>query len=154
MEIIKATGLSKEQKEKIRHLWNLEYPQQLMIDAVQLDDYLQKSENHHHILILDKDETLIGWAYSFDRDDERWFSILVDRRFQKQGYGRMLLNLLKENESRLNGWVIDHPRYSKSSGEPYISPLPFYLVNGFRVCSETRYEDEKLSAVKMVWIKP
>ena len=70
-----------------------------------------------------------------------------------KGFGTQLLNLGKEKESVLNGWVIDHDKDKKRNGENYISPLNFYLKNGFEVFPDNRLELEKLSAVKIRWKK-
>ena len=61
---------------------------------------------------------------------------------QKRGLGTKLLELLKEKENILNGWVIDHANYIKQNGEPYPSPLEFYIKNDFNVHSDIRLEIE------------
>ncbi|MFT4741942.1 MAG: hypothetical protein ACI9L9_002739, partial [Marivirga sp.] len=52
-----------------------------------------------------------------------------------------------------NGWVIDHSNERKSNGRLYISPLNFYLKNGFKKLSRNRLELDKISAVKIKWEK-
>ena len=104
-------------------------------------------------MVLDDASEIVGWACTFDRDGDRWFTILINSLYQRLGIGRMIMNLVKEKESRLNGWVIDHPYDIKQNGESYESPLPFYLKNGFIVQPGIRLENEKISAVKIEWRK-
>lgn len=89
----------------------------------------------------------------FTRDEEIWFSIIINKNHQKRGIGRMLLNKAKEGYIVLNGWVVDKDSYLKQDGSPYSSPLGFYQKNGFEVLPEIRLSNEKLSAVKIRWTK-
>ena len=41
--------------------------------------------------------------------------------------------------------------FAPNNNTTYVSPLDFYLKNGFTVCKEIRIESEKISAVKIVW---
>jgi GNAT superfamily N-acetyltransferase len=153
MRIIKSNELTKPQKEAIIYLWNREYPRQLAVTAETFDEFLDFSTGHTHYMIIDDVNEIVGWAFTFDRDGDKWFSIIINSLFQHIGLGRMLLNLIKSNEKRLNGWVIDHPHDVKQNGEPYLSPLKFYLKNGFTVRPDIRYEEEKISSVKIEWRK-
>ncbi|MEP6795496.1 MAG: hypothetical protein ABJB16_14295 [Saprospiraceae bacterium] len=153
MKIITTSELSKAQKETIVYLWNREYPQQLLISKEGFEEYLNASGGHTHFLMLDDANEIIGWAYTFDRENDRWFSIIINSLYHSIGLGRMMLDHIKENETRLNGWVIDHDRNIRQNGEPYESPLPFYLKSGFTIKPEIRFENEKMSAVKIVWEK-
>ncbi len=153
MKIIKTSVLGPEQKENIRYIWNREYPQQLAVTPSSFDEFLISSSNQTHYLIVSEETVIIGWAFTFDRAGERWFSIIIDTAFQRNSYGHLLLNLMKERESHLHGWVIDHPRDVRQNGEPYHSPLSFYLRNGFMMLPDIRLEDEKISAVKIEWRK-
>jgi len=153
MKIITTSELTKAQKETIIFLWNREYPQKINITKEGFDEYLDLTSGHQHFLMLDDANEIIGWAYTFDREGERWFSIIINSLYHGLGLGRMFLNHLKENETRLNGWVIDHPDEIKKNGEAYVSPLPFYIKNGFTVIPGIRFETEKMSAVKIVWEK-
>jgi len=153
MKIIKSNTLTKSQKESICFLWNREYPRQLAVTAEGLDNYFLETTSHAHFMVLDDTDEIVGWAFTFDRDGDRWFSILINTLYQRLGIGRMVLKLLKEKETRLNGWVIDHPHDIKQNGEAYESPLPFYLKNEFIVQPDIRMENEKISAVKIEWHK-
>ncbi len=131
-------------------LWNNEYPVQLCYQALSdLDEYLLSLSEPTHYLITNKNNYTVGWAVAFDRDNERWFAIIVDNKSQGKGYGTQLLNMLKKDNSQLNGWVTDHNDYKKSNGNLYPSPLAFYTKNGFELLANERLETENLSAVKI-----
>lgn len=57
----------------------------------------------------------------------------------------------KTIESILNGWVIDHDEDKKLDGKRYKSPLKFYGKHNFRTLIANRFENGKLSAVKITW---
>ena len=42
-----------------------------------------------------------------------------------------LLNLAKEKNDNLNGWVASHDNYLKKDGSNYKAPLACYIKNGF-----------------------
>ena len=139
---------------QLLQLWNQEYPVQLNLSTpADLTEYLQTLDHQRHWVYTDEHNQIIGWAFTFDRDGERWFAILIDHSFQGKGYGRSMLNQLKSHEPILNGWVIDHDEYTKSNGKPYLSPLGFYKKCGFDVLPDQRLELDILSAVKIRWIR-
>ena len=92
-----------------------------------------------------------AWAVIFERDSEKWFAIIVDSELHQIGLGSKILNRLKTFSSELNGWVIDHENDNKANGEPYRSPLAFYLKNEFTLIPENRLELDFISAVKINW---
>lgn len=153
MKIHVLPVLLPDQKTIVCSLWNNEFPEKLAVTPSAFDDFLASTLNHNHYLIEGTDSRIMGWAFSFDREDDRWFSMIMDSEYQRQGLGRMMLNLLKENEDRLNGWVIDHPNDFKQNGDPYLSPISFYIHNGFTPIPEIRLENEKISAIKIEWRK-
>jgi GNAT superfamily N-acetyltransferase len=152
MEIVEKKVLSLEQKEVLCQLWNNEYPEKLSYKKTEeFDMYLNSLSNtKHYLLIVDANE-IKGWAFTFLRDDEVWFAIIVDDQMQGKGKGSLLLDELKKGKNNLNGWVVDHENDSKQNGEAYTSPLLFYIKNGFTICNGTRIENEKISAVKINW---
>ncbi len=152
MQVVKVNHFTGEEKEQIVKIWNAEYPATLQypnIDA--FDQYLAKLSLPVHYTITDDQQRLMGWLAVFTRQEERWLVILVDTTQQRKGVGTYLLNQVKQNEVELNGWVIDHNRDKKENGETYYSPLGFYIKNGFNVLSDTRFDNGKLSAVKINW---
>ena len=154
MQFIKTLKLSKSQKQEICDLWNNEYPEKLNYrNLADFENYLTNLIIQSHIIIVDKDQNIKGWYFDFIRENEKWFAIILDSKFQGKGLGKKMLNLVKEKESEINGWVIDHSNDKKQNGEIYESPLSFYLKNGFEILVKNRLEHEKISAVKIKWKK-
>ncbi len=152
MNIIAINQLEPRHKEAVYRLWNNEYPQQLQYTSMEgLETYLANLTNQQHYFSVNDDNVIMGWAFTFERENEHWFAVIVDSQMQRSGAGTALLNRLKADNRLLNGWVTDHYRYRKSNGAIYLSPMQFYLKSGFEVCSEIRLEFEKLSAVKIKW---
>jgi GNAT superfamily N-acetyltransferase len=154
MEIIKQEFLTPIQKEVVCKLWNREYPESLKLSGIAaLDEYLNKHSNNRHYLLTNDQGGVIAWGVLFDRDDEKWFAMILDSRIQGQGLGSRLLSEMKKSTAKLYGWVINHDKELKSNGESYRSPLPFYTKNGFVTVPEERLELLNLSAVKIEWVQ-
>jgi len=154
VQFIKTSKLSKSQKQEICDLWNNEYPEKLNYrNLADFENYLKNLSKQSHIIMVNKDQNIKGWYFDFIRESEKWFAIILDSKFQGKGLGIKMLNLAKEKESELNGWVIDHSNDKKQNGEIYESPLSFYLKNGFELLMKNRLEHEKISAVKIKWKK-
>lgn len=148
----KTANLSETEKQSIVRLWNAEYPAKLRHTGTDsLDEYLSKLGNPEHYLLTDENENVKGWLACFVRDGEKWFAMIVDSSEQKKGYGSRLLSEVKKFEPEINGWAMDHEKDLKANGETYLSPIGFYLKNGFRVLSDVRRETETMSAVKIKW---
>lgn len=109
------------------------------------------SSKTHFLIILEHE--VLGWAITFDRENEKWFAIIVSDKMQRKGIGRRILELLKNREPILNGWVIDHNNYKRTNGEIYVSPLKFYEQCGFKVLSNVRHELDKISVVQIRWTR-
>ncbi|MCL6265746.1 GNAT family N-acetyltransferase [Flagellimonas sp. 2012CJ39-3] len=101
----------------------------------------------------DASEKIQAWYFDFTRENEKWFAIILSSKVQGKGLGTKILNMAKQKESILNGWVIDHNKDHKRNGQPYKSPLGFYLKHGFKKIPETRLELDHISAVKIKWKK-
>jgi GNAT superfamily N-acetyltransferase len=154
VEFIEKIELSKTDKKEILKLWNNEYPEKLNYQTLsEFENYLENLAEQSHILMKSENQRIKGWYFDFIREKEKWFAIILDSKFHGKGLGTKILNLAKEKESELNGRVIDHKRDKKKNGEAYISPLNFYLKNGFKQLSENRLEMEKISAVHIKWKK-
>ncbi|RTY88303.1 hypothetical protein [Flavobacterium sp. RSP15] len=152
MEIVEKEVLSLEQKEALCQLWNNEYPEKLSYKKTEeFDIYLNSLLNIKHYLLIDDANEIKGWAFTFLREDEVWFAIIIDDQIQGKGKGSLLLKELKKRKNNLNGWVVDHENDIKKNKEPYKSPLLFYIKNGFSICNGTRIENKKISAVKINW---
>jgi GNAT superfamily N-acetyltransferase len=145
-------SLTLEQQRDILSLWNSEYPFTLYLPDISfLQEYLASLTNSNHILVSDCEGSIKGWLTTFDKADERWFVIIIGKELQRQGIGKKLLDISKCAAPELHGWVIDGDEFIKDNGEPYQSPLNFYLKNGFRTIPEIRLETVALSAIKIKW---
>lgn len=154
MKIEIKPALTEDQKEIVTRLWNAEYPAQLRYGGVaDFENFLNGLTDHRHFLLFDESGNIKGWLVAFSRDNERWFSIIVDSSEQKKGCGTTLLNEVKKFESRIHGWVVAHDDYLKGSGEKYLSPLGFYRKNGFSVLDDIKLEKAGFVAVKIKWTK-
>ncbi|RMA58652.1 GNAT family N-acetyltransferase [Ulvibacter antarcticus] len=152
MEMLTTEKLSEVQKTELFQLWNKEYPQNLSLhDIASLEKYLDSLSDPFYTLLINKEGQIQAWFADFNRDDARWFAMIIDSQLQGKGNGTMLIEDAKKRQSALNGWVIDDENYKKSDNTFYRSPLGFYKKNGFKVTRDTRLELEKFSAVKIVW---
>jgi len=139
------------QLASILEAWNAVYPVQLHMEPEALRAFIDQDESAVQYLSDNADGRMQGWGLCFERDGDRWFSLLVIEDRQGQGIGSAILRAMQSDEAELNGWVIDHGRDKLSSGKPYRSPLPFYRRLGFTICHDTRWEDHRISAAKIRW---
>lgn len=154
LEFKKTNQLSEDQELQIYELWNKEFTAKISYnDISEFEAYLDKLVEQHHILVLDEYENVLGWFFDFIRDEERWFAIIIDSSLHGKGVGSKILDLAKSSNKVLNAWVTDHNTDLKRNGEPYQSPLQFYIKNDFEVLTDVRIETEILSAVKIRWSK-
>lgn len=151
MRVIEKIYLSPEQKLALLKLWNSEYPANICFNPTEFENYLTQLNDKKHLLLIDELERIAGWFFTFVREGEKWFAMIIRNDLQGTGLGTQFLNNAKKSETILNGWVVDHENYLAGNGKPYRSPIGFYLKNGFKICSEIRLETEKLSAVKILW---
>jgi hypothetical protein len=152
IKIIQTTELNEQAKQQVFDLWNNEYPENLSYNNLtEFDNYLQNLNNLTHFLLTDNVDIILGWALTFDRDNEKWFAIILSENVQGKGLGRKMLDELKKVEPILNGWVIDHSNDKKKNGLTYVSPLKFYEKCRFEILTDNRLELDKISAVKIKW---
>lgn len=151
MTVFDLKHLEEHHKQAVFNLWNNEYPDRLRFnDTDDLDRYLDTLQAPHHFF-AEQNNSIIGWAVSFVRGEEQWFAIIIGSEFHGQGIGKTLLEQIKQNHKTLSGWVIDHSNDIRTNGEPYRSPLNFYLKQQFKLCDGIRLETPQLSAVKIKW---
>jgi hypothetical protein len=151
MKIIQTAILTLEQKQSLFELWNAEYPIKICYNKIsEFENYLDGLSDKKHYLLVNDFDQILGWAFTFFREQEDWFGIIVNSKNKGKGFGTLLLEELKKNKSVLNGWVTDHDDV-KINSEPYLSPLEFYTKNEFSVQQNIRMENEKISAVKIRW---
>ncbi|WP_428230762.1 GNAT family N-acetyltransferase [Flavobacterium sp.] len=152
MRIVQKEVLSLKEKENLRQLWNNEYPAKLKLETNEdFELYLNGLSKTKHYLLLDESDKIDGWAFTFLRENEDWFAIILKSEIHGRGNGSLLMNEIKKNATSLNGWVIDHENEVKKNATLYNSPIQFYEKIGFSICKEIRIENEKLSAVKINW---
>ncbi|MFK7050026.1 MULTISPECIES: GNAT family N-acetyltransferase [Flavobacterium] len=152
IEIKKKTKLTKQEKIQLFNLWNNEYPEKLTYDNLtEFDKYLFQLKNKNHYLLTSIDLFILGWAITFERENEKWFALILSQKIQGKGLGKKILDELKKHEQSLNGWVIDHHDDKKKNGDQYISPLKFYEKCGFKIFIDERLELDKISAVRIRW---
>ena len=153
MKIIQSAVLTLKEKQSLFELWNSEYPEKIGYTNIsEFENYLEALSNKEHYLLMNDENEILGWAFTFNRDNEQWFAIILNSKIHRKGYGRLLLDELKKNNSVLNGWAIDHHNEIKQNREPYISPIDFYVKNGFIAEQDVRIESDKISAVKIRWV--
>lgn len=146
--------LSLEETNDLFVLWNAEYPALIAFENSQnFQQYLDGLVGIKHYLLKAPAGTLMGWAFSFDRENERWFAIILSAGLQGRGYGKMLIDCLKNDERKLTAWVVESNHYFKKDGRPYTSPLSFYLKNGFKILLAEKSKGTVIETVKILWIK-
>ena len=143
--------LTVKQLKKIFLLWNNEYPISFHFDRWEnLKNYFNAYDDLHHILYVNGN-SIEGWWCDFNRDNERWFTILVSSSFQKKGIRRSLVERGKESSECINGWVIEAIKLPKKGGNLYRSPLSFYLKMGFEKTSTYSKTNSGIKTVKIQW---
>ncbi|WP_299456121.1 GNAT family N-acetyltransferase [uncultured Microscilla sp.] len=152
MQYLITKALNDTQKEQVRTIWNRVYPAQIgHSNILSFEKYLAPLHNATHWLVQTKQAIIKGWFITFDRHNDRWFAMLLNDDIQGQGIGSGLLQHAQAQNKVLNGWVIDHHHYVRKDGQTYISPIEFYIKNGFQVLTDQRLETEQLSLVKVRW---
>lgn len=144
--------LNESMQKNLQRLWNAEYPEFFNYNNFEdFKNYLQKLEDVRHYLVTDPEEVIIGWATDFSRQDERWFGIVVKESYQGLGMGSLLINRLKEKNTQLSGWMIDHNRELKNNGTAYHSPVRFYRQHNFELDPADHIGFDRISAIKIGW---
>src|ERR1700712_1589211 len=98
MKIVQKEVLSLEEKDSLMQLWNNEYPARLHLKTIDdFESYLNGISNTKHYLLLDDSNEINGWAFTFLREGEDWFAIILDSQIQGKGNGSLLINEIKKN---------------------------------------------------------
>ena len=73
MQFIKTSKLSKPQKQEVFDLWNNEYPEKLKYkDLIDFENYLKNLTKQSHIIMVNKDQKIKGWALNLTRKINYW----------------------------------------------------------------------------------
>lgn len=154
LKIESTKELNDQAKKAVVALWNTEYPEKLAFENLdKFNQYLDNLSNLTHFLLSNENDLIVGWTFIFERENEKWFAIILSEKIKGNGFGRKMLDVLKQKETILNGWVIDHNNDKKNNGKSYLSPLKFYEKCGFETLTNERLELDKISAVKIKWVK-
>lgn len=155
MKIQSFKHLELKDIEWLTDLWNKEFPVHVRMSSInQMNDFLDKWEDKTQYVIRDDKGKMIAWSMFFIRDQEPWFTIIVDEKHQRKGLGELLLRRMQNDHMRLLGWVVDHSRDKKNNGKIYQSPISFYLKHGFKIHPKVRMETETTSTVLIEWERP
>lgn len=65
----------------------------------------------------------------------------------------MVMMRIRKIIKAVNGWAVDHHSEVKRNREKYVSPIDFYIKNGFLADQDVRIENDKISVVKITWKK-
>lgn len=65
--------------------------------------------------------------------------------------GAKFLNMAKERNLELNGWVIANNNKPKQNGENYKSPIGFYRQNGFEIRTDIKLKNKNIHGIKVIW---
>ena len=117
MILIESKTLTFDEKNIALTLWNNEYPASIVHATMEaFESYLDSRSETQHYLLYNESKTLVGWAFTYSCDEENWFGLIIHSDFQHKGYGKILIELLKQNNPALSGWVIDHDNSIKANG--------------------------------------
>jgi GNAT superfamily N-acetyltransferase len=151
MEIEISKTISNSDQSKIYHIWNVVYPTQVaFIKKNDFEAYLEKAGYKTHYIIRGNNYSVSGWLMTFNRDDERYFVLLVNENMQGNGIGTALINEMKKIENKIAGWIVESDSYFKSDGSLYHSPMSFYKNLGFTMTNEINNKND-FSTTKIIW---
>lgn len=153
MTFLETNTLNYKQKETLRKLWNKEYPKNINHNNTDtFDNYINSLTNTNHVLVINNN-VIMGWYADFEREDERWFLMILDHTIQGKGIGTKLLQKAKEKQSSLNGWVVISNTYLKADDTMYQSPLAFYKKLGFTIFENIILNSGNIKAIKIQFIR-
>ncbi|MHA1973435.1 MAG: GNAT family N-acetyltransferase [Candidatus Hodarchaeales archaeon] len=137
--------------------WNSEYPVIIDRNTVKgVQRTFMKNTEHWDLLVAKKKSTnesvgLLVLQHEFLNDRKNWFTIVIDRKYQRKGIGSKLIEKAKQLVDQLHGWVIPFNDYKKEDGSYYKSPINFYLKLGFKIGDDYYVEKKDLHLVEVYW---
>lgn len=145
-------NISSQICSEIRALWNKEYPKVIQENSQEkFQAYIDKLEDARHVLVLDKRNRVQGWYADFNRENDRWFVLILSAKTQGKGFGRKLIERAQKRHKRLNGWAIFANNYQKADGSFYHSPIGFYEKLGFQIRWDIVFETAIMKTLKIEW---
>ncbi len=150
--IVEQSSLTRHQIERLFEIWNAVYPVEFQYGTIdELIIYLPKMTKPRHYVAYDQNDRMVGWLVTLERNDTRWFIVLVDKTHQKVGLGSALLNNAKLEGCDLSGWVVLNETYKTQDGSPYQSPAAFYAKAGFEVDRSDSVTARGLTSYRVHW---
>lgn len=113
--------------------------------------YLNGLSKSKHIILMDQSDQVLGWCVTFNRDNQRWFVLLLHSSLHGQRLGSSILDKAKQGENELNGWVVTHNKYYKRDGTRYISPAGFYQKNNFTLYHNIKLVYPDFTTTRIIW---
>lgn len=149
-----TSSLSPEVRKQIRGIWNEEYPKVLCQKSQEkFDAYIDSLEDAAHTLVLDSRQKVQGWYADFNRENDRWFLIILSSKLQGKSVGKQLITKAQQKHKRLNGWAIFSDQYEKANGTFYKHPIGFYEKLGFCIRRDIIFQTEIMNTLKIEWQK-
>lgn len=144
-----------------QHMYNSEYPK--IIDRASLQDCknrLLDTEKPAKIFtarsIQSEGSKLIGLIIVRPKKGEEnipWFSMVIQREYQRKGIGTILIDMAKQHYEKLHGWCTPADGYEREDGSTYPSPLGFYKKHGFKIIKKNVNDVDGLDLVEIGWSK-
>ncbi len=135
--------LTPTDEDRILRIWNNVYPVQVIFrEAPEFHAYLDKAADAKHFIKRDDHLSVIAWLMTFNRDEKRYFVMLVSDDMQQRGIGKELVMAMKKAENNVSGWVVDSDHYQKADGKTYLSPMIFYKKLGFEITDKSMTRDD------------
>ena len=86
LKIIQTVVLKEQAINDVLDLWNTEYPEKLSYnDLTDFESYLQNLSNLTHFLLTNDENKILGWALTFNRENEKWFAIILSEKIIGKG---------------------------------------------------------------------
>lgn len=143
-----------EIRQQIRTIWNEEYPEIICEKSKEkFDAYIDSLEDAAHTLVLDEQKKVQGWYADFNRDNDRWFLIILSTKLQRKGIGKQLIERAQQKHNKLNGWAIFSDTYKKADKTFYSNPIGFYEKLGFCIRRDITFETKIMKTLKIEWQK-
>ena len=150
MKIIQQNSLTPNQQKQALLIWNAVYPIAFNYTETAFDAYLNSISPIDHY-VIEINQKLAGWCFVFNRNEKRWFGIIVDSTHHGLRLGKKLITTIQSHEKELYGWVITDQNLPRPNGFTYPSPMPFYQKLGFKQIPEITDTFKGVNTIQIVW---